>query len=151
MFVVEGTGIHAEAEVRGADKVLGDVEKAKEVGATRLLLSLEDEGASRELNSMLLQVLDGKHARERSVAVVSTTSSVEVLATNDGVGGSETFIPALHPWLLVEMTVEHHVLGAALGWLDDVDDKRHATLGLEHLLGEALDAKLVNVLVDALH
>ena len=49
------------------------------------------------------------------------------------------------------MAVEHDVRGAALGGLNNVDDKRTATLGLENLLGNTLDLKHVDVVVNELH
>ena len=151
LVVVEGTRVHAEAEIWGTDEVLGAVEQAQEVGATRLLLGLENKGASWGLDTLKLQVFDSEHARECRVAIIGASTAVKVFASNDGIARSEALIPALHPWLLVKMTVEHDVFGAALSRLNHIDDHGAATFWLEDFLGDALELKLVNILVDEFH
>jgi len=73
---------------------------------------------------LLLQVLDCEHTGEDGVSIIGTASSVKEFSTDDGVAWSKAFIPAFHPWLLVEMAVHHHVLGVATLGIDDVDDQR---------------------------
>jgi len=150
LFVVEGTGVHAEAEVGNSNEFLSSGEEGNEVGATRLLFGLEDESDTGNGHALFLGVLDGEHGRERRVSVIGTTTTVEVLSANDRDSGSKALVPAFHPWLLVEMTVEHDVLVAATGGLNNVDDEGSHAFGLESLLGQALNVKLVDIVVNEL-
>mmetsp|Transcript_42009 Transcript_42009/g.55346 ORF Transcript_42009/g.55346 Transcript_42009/m.55346 type:complete len:257 (-) Transcript_42009:152-922(-) len=148
LVVIEGARVHAEAVVGGANQLLGAFEETEQVGAARLLLGLEDKNASWQLDALLLQVPDGEHARERCIAVISTATAVKVLTADDGVAGAEALVPALHPWLLVKVTIKHDVLGAVLSGLNHIDDQGAAALRLENLSGKALNAELLNVVVN---
>ena len=151
LIVVKSAGVHAEHVVGCSDKFFCSVKQTKQVRTAGLFFGFKYERDSREFDTLKLQVLDRKHARERSVAIVSAATTVEVLTAYDGLAGTKPLIPALHPWLLVEMAVEHDVLGAAMGRLDHVDDERDTTFGLEDLLGQSSNLQLVDVAVDKFH
>ena len=63
LVVVESTRVHADAVVRSTDNLFCQVKKMKQVGATRLLLGRKNDSASRQFDTLLLQILNSKHAR----------------------------------------------------------------------------------------
>lgn len=62
LLVIEGSRVHAETSIWGADGSLSDFKKSNEIWTSRFLLGLEHETHSWKWNTLLLASLDGKHA-----------------------------------------------------------------------------------------
>mmetsp|Transcript_41787 Transcript_41787/g.63821 ORF Transcript_41787/g.63821 Transcript_41787/m.63821 type:complete len:305 (-) Transcript_41787:169-1083(-) len=150
VLVVEGTGVHAKHDIGDLDDVLGLGQEVEKLDGARFLFGLDGEDDSGHLDALKLAGLDGHHAGEGRVSIISTSSSVEVVSNDGGLVRRLVSIPALAVGLLVEMAVHKDVLVDALGALHDVSDERHTVLSLEAVLGDSLDLELVDVVVDVL-
>jgi len=150
LFVVESTRVHAEHVIGLANSFLGQVEQVQEVRTSGLFFSLKNESDSRVRGTLILEILDSESAREGSVSIVSTTTSIEVVATDNGSSRSKTLTPRHHPGLLVKMSVHHHVLLRITAGLNNVDIHRGSTFRSEVVSCHSLEFELVNISINKL-
>lgn len=82
LFVVESTRVHAKASIWCVNGPFCFLQKGHEVWTAGFFLGFEDEADSRKGHALLLAGLDGKHAGERSVAIVRCASTVHDVSFN---------------------------------------------------------------------
>lgn len=151
LLVIESTRVHAEASIWGANRFFGNLEEGNKVWTSGFFLGLEDKADTWKSDSLLLARLDSKHAREWCVAIITGSTTVHEVTLDGWLGWLEAVPPSSSVWLLVQVAVHHDVLGVATGGLDNVANERKSGLRLEDLLGQSLDADLVDVFINALH
>ena len=97
---------------------------------------------------MLLQSFKGEESGVSGIAVVSSTSSVQLPIDDFRISWSKSFHPASERRLLVIMAIEEQSLWQIS--FDFSENKRCITLVLDNLAGSPFDFELINPILDML-
>ncbi len=150
-FVIAASGIESHDEVDATQPRREQFEIGGKIVAAALLAGFDHARATRVCDALRLQRTDGGKRREHRVAIVRATSAVQFSVLDQRIPWAESFAPASHLRLLVEMAIEQHrgIAGAgnieiekrrAAGQADDLHVKSAHRLPFHPRFGEADDA-----------
>ena len=124
-LVVAAAGIEADHEVHGAHPRREQFEIGRQVVAAALLAGFDHADAARVRDALRLQRADGGQRCEQGVTVIGAAAPVELAVLQHRQPRAQTFAPARHFRLLVEVTVEQDRASARAGHVE-VEHRRAA-------------------------